>query len=141
MRCVLEGLDLYDVVLVGHSMGGVAAQLVCLRYPELAANESPGLVLLSTLSRTALSGNRHLLHALERVAAAAPDAGGVLRLTDLGLLIARIGFGREPAAEPRRADPPDDPRVRPGDAEGARRVPCSVWTSRRSSAGSPCRRS
>jgi pimeloyl-ACP methyl ester carboxylesterase len=98
MRCVLEGLDLYDVVLVGHSMGGVAAQLVCLRYPELAAQRIAGLVLLSTLSRTALSGNRHLLHLLERVSAAAPDAGGVLRLTDVGLLIARIGFGREPQA-------------------------------------------
>ncbi len=96
MRCVVEGLDLYDSVIVGHSMGGVAAQLFCLRYPEVAAQRVAGIVLLSTLSRTALSGNRHLLHALERVAGAVPDAGGVLKLTDLGLLIARIGFGKNP---------------------------------------------
>jgi non-heme chloroperoxidase len=96
MRCVVEGLDLYDAVIVGHSMGGIAAQLFCLRYPEVAATRVAGVVLLSTLSRTALSGNRHLLHALERVASAAPDAGGVLKLTDVGLLIARIGFGRNP---------------------------------------------
>lgn len=96
MRCVIEGLDLYDVVLVGHSMGGVAAQLFCLRYPEVAAKRVAGVVLLSTLSRTALSGNGRLLHALEWVASAAPDAGGVLKLTDVGLLVARIGFGREP---------------------------------------------
>jgi non-heme chloroperoxidase len=96
MRAVVEGLDLYDAVLVGHSMGGVAAQLFCLRYPEVAARRVAGVVLLSTLSRTALSGNRHLLHALERIAGAVPDAGGVLKLPDVGLLIARIGFGRDP---------------------------------------------
>jgi pimeloyl-ACP methyl ester carboxylesterase len=96
MRCVVDDLDLYDVVLVGHSMGGVAAQLFCLRYPELAAQRVAGVVLLSTLSRTALSGNRHLLNALERVVGAAPDASGVLKRKDLGLLVARVGFGRDP---------------------------------------------
>jgi non-heme chloroperoxidase len=96
MRCVVEGLDLKDAVLVGHSMGGVAAQLFCLRHPDVVRDRVAGVVLLSTLSRTALSGNRHLLHALELLAGATPDAGGVMKLTNVGLLVARIGFGRNP---------------------------------------------
>lgn len=96
LRAVLEGLDLTDVVVVGHSMGGVAAQLLCLRHPDVAARRVAGIVLLSTMARTALAANRHLLRALERVADAAPDAGGLLRLSNLGLLVARIGFGADP---------------------------------------------
>jgi pimeloyl-ACP methyl ester carboxylesterase len=96
VRSVLEGLDLRDAVLVGHSMGGVAVQLFCLRHPEIAAERVAGIVLLSTLSRTALSGSPRLLRVLERIASAAPDATGVLGFSNLGLLISRIGFGRNP---------------------------------------------
>lgn len=96
MRTVVEGLDLRDVVLVGHSMGGVAVQLFCLRHPEIAAERVAGIVLLSTLSRTALSGSPRLLQVLDRIASAVPDAGGVLGFANLGLLISRIGFGRNP---------------------------------------------
>jgi pimeloyl-ACP methyl ester carboxylesterase len=96
VRSVLEGLDLRDTVLVGHSMGGVAAQLFCLRFPELAAERLAGIVLLSTLSRTSVSGNRHLRRLLEQLAAITPDAGSALRRRNLGLLVARLGFGRDP---------------------------------------------
>src|SRR4029450_5469791 len=58
VRTVVEGLDLHDAVLVGHSMGGVAIQLFCLRHPEIAAERVAGIVLLSSLSRIALSRNR-----------------------------------------------------------------------------------
>ncbi len=96
VRTVVEGLDLHDAVLVGHSMGGVAVQLFCLRYPEIAAERVAGIVLLSTLSRTALSGSPRLLRVLDRIANAVPEAGGVLGFSNLGLLISRIGFGRNP---------------------------------------------
>jgi non-heme chloroperoxidase len=96
VRTVVEGLDLRDAVLVGHSMGGVAVQLFCLRYPEIAAERVAGIVLLSTLSRTALSGSPRLLRVIERLASAAPDATGVLGFANLGLLISRIGFGQHP---------------------------------------------
>ncbi len=96
VRTVIEGLDLRDAVLVGHSMGGVAVQLFCLRHPELAAERVAGIVLLSTLSRTALSGSPRLLRVIDRLASSAPDAAGVLGLSNLGLLVARIGFGRNP---------------------------------------------
>jgi pimeloyl-ACP methyl ester carboxylesterase len=96
MRCVLDGLDLTDAVLVGHSMGGVAAQLFCLRHPDVAAHRLAGIVLLSTLSRTAISGNRHLRRALEPLAELTLDASGAMRARNLGLLIARLGFGKDP---------------------------------------------
>ncbi|MGZ4737382.1 MAG: alpha/beta fold hydrolase [Acidimicrobiia bacterium] len=96
VRTVVEGLDLHDAVLVGHSMGGVAVQLFCLRYPEIAAERLAGIVLLSTLAKTHLSGNRRLLRLIDFVASATPDAGGVLGFSNLGLLIARIGFGKNP---------------------------------------------
>ena len=63
VRTVVEGLDLRDAVLVGHSMGGIAVQLFCLRHPDVAAERVAGIVLLSTLSRTAVSGNPRLLSA------------------------------------------------------------------------------
>jgi pimeloyl-ACP methyl ester carboxylesterase len=96
VRTVVEGLDLRDAVLVGHSMGGVAIQLFCLRHPEIAKERVAGIVLLSTLSRTALSGSPRLLRILDRLASAGPDATGILGFSNLGLLIARIGFGRHP---------------------------------------------
>jgi pimeloyl-ACP methyl ester carboxylesterase len=96
VRTVVEGLDLHDAVIVGHSMGGVATQAFAVQYPEVVAARVAGIVLLSTLSRTYLSGNRRLQHLLERIASAAPDAGGVLGFEHLGLLLARVGFGKNP---------------------------------------------
>ena len=49
---MLDGLDLRDAVLVGHSMGGVAVQAFVIRYPEIAAERVRGIVLLSTLAYT-----------------------------------------------------------------------------------------
>lgn len=96
VRTVVEDLDLRDAVLVGHSMGGIAVQLFCLHYPEIAAQRVSGIVLLSTLSRAPLSGNRRLLRLIDWIARVTPDAGGVLGFEHLGLLISRIGFGRNP---------------------------------------------
>jgi non-heme chloroperoxidase len=96
MRTVLEGLDLHDAVIVGHSMGGVAAQAFAVHHPDVVAERVAGIVLLSTLARTYVSGNRRLQHLLEWIASATPDAGGIFGLEHLGLLIARIGFGRNP---------------------------------------------
>ena len=51
-KTVVEGLDLHDAVLVGHSMGGVAVQAFVTRFPEIAAERVAGIVLLSTLAYT-----------------------------------------------------------------------------------------
>jgi pimeloyl-ACP methyl ester carboxylesterase len=98
VRTVLERLDLRDAILVGHSMGGVAVQAFCLRFPEVAAERVSGIVLLSTLARGPLHGNPRLRHLLALLAAKAPDGTDILKTRDLGLVIARIGFGRHPRA-------------------------------------------
>ena len=55
LRTVLEALDLRDVVLVGHSMGGMAVQAFAIRHPDVVAERVAGLVLLSTSSHNLVS--------------------------------------------------------------------------------------
>jgi pimeloyl-ACP methyl ester carboxylesterase len=98
VRTVLEQLDLRDAVLVGHSMGGVAVQAFCLHHPEVARERVAGIVLLSTFSRAPLHGNPRLRHVLAALARQAPDGAVVFGPRDLGLLVARLGFGRRPQA-------------------------------------------
>ena len=98
VRSVIEGLDLHDVVIVGHSMGGIATQSFCLNYPEIAHERVAGIVLLSTLARSPLAGTPRLAHASTWVADRLPDGAAALRARDLGLVLARIGFGQHPSA-------------------------------------------
>lgn len=94
VRTVLEELDLHDALLVGHSMGGVAVQAFCINHPEVAAERVAGIVLLSTLARGPLHGNPRLRHLLAALAQTAPDGSGLFAAKDVGLLLARIAFGR-----------------------------------------------
>lgn len=48
IACVLEQLDLHDVTLVGHSLGGIAALSFVADHPEVARARLRGVVLLST---------------------------------------------------------------------------------------------
>jgi len=97
VRTVLEGLDLTDVVLVGHSMGGVAAQAFALHHTDVARERVRGLVLLSTFARTPLAAARPFRGIAERIAGSV-DVAALMRRPDLGTALARIGFGREPVA-------------------------------------------
>ncbi len=96
VRTVLQELDLRDVVLVGHSMGGVAVQAFTVGFPKVASERVRGLVLLSTLARTRVSGARRLRSTVERAIDRAPDVGSIMSHPDVGFLLARIGFGRDP---------------------------------------------
>jgi non-heme chloroperoxidase len=96
VRSVLETLDLRGAVLVGHSMGGMAMQAFAIRHPDIALARVSGLVLLSTAARTVTSDARRLRRPLERVTAAVPNVGAIMRQQNLGLLIARMGFGDSP---------------------------------------------
>lgn len=92
----LEVLDLRDVILVGHSMGGLAAQSFVLADPDVARERVRGLVLLSTFARTPLA-------ALSSRGPGARVAGwldlaAVMQRPQLGTMVARLGFGREPLA-------------------------------------------
>ena len=96
VRSVLEALDLRGAVLVGHSMGGMAIQAFAIRHPDIALARVSGLVLLSTAARAVTSDARRLRGPLERVTGAVPNVGAIMRQQNLGLLIARMGFGDSP---------------------------------------------
>lgn len=97
VRGVLEGLDLHDVVLVGHSMGGIAVQSFVARFPHVASERLAGLVLLSTLARSPGGSQAARVNRLtERLARRTPDTTALWAAPNLGLLLARFGFGSDP---------------------------------------------
>ncbi len=96
VRTVVERMDLRDAVLVGHSMGGIALQAFAVRYPAVAAERVRGLVLMSTLAKTYLSGSSWLRRMFERMTGTGPSAGDLMTQQNLGFLFARVGFGRDP---------------------------------------------
>jgi len=96
LRTVLEALDLRDAILVGHSMGGMAVQAFAIRHPDLVDERVRGLVLLSTSSHNLVSDAKRVRGAMERVVNIGPDVGTFMRQRNLGLLLARIGFGDDP---------------------------------------------
>ena len=124
VRSVLEALDLRGAVLVGHSMGGMAIQAFAVRHPDIAVARVSGLVLLSTAARAVTSDARRLRGPLDRVTGAVPNVGAIMRQQNLGLLIARMGFGDSPPPEPRRSHPSDARRVFDARRSATRRAPC-----------------
>jgi pimeloyl-ACP methyl ester carboxylesterase len=96
VRSVLESLDLRDVVLVGHSMGGMAVQAFAVHHPDVANERVAGLVLMSTAPRTVTSDARRVRGGLERATGAVPNLAALMRQRNLGLLMARLGFGDAP---------------------------------------------
>ncbi|MET0920605.1 MAG: alpha/beta fold hydrolase [Acidimicrobiia bacterium] len=99
LRAVLTAFDVRNAVLVGHSMGGMAVQSLAARHPEEIAARVRGIVLLSTSARAMTSDAHRTRRSLERVVGVVPDVGAVMRQRNLGLLIARVGFGDD--ADPR----------------------------------------
>ncbi len=96
LRTVLEGLDLHDVILVGHSMGGMAVQAFAIRHPDVLHARVRGLVLQSTSSHNLVSDAKRIRETLERITRLGPDFATFMRPRNLGFLLARIGFGDDP---------------------------------------------
>ena len=97
VRTVLEGLDLRGAVLVGHSMGGVAVQAFVTQFPDIAAERLAGIVLLSTFAKTPFgSPTTATTKRIEKLTDHAPDTTWVWGRPNLGLLLVRLGFGRDP---------------------------------------------
>jgi pimeloyl-ACP methyl ester carboxylesterase len=98
VRTMLERMELRDAVLVGHSMGGIALQAFAIHHPDVAAERVRGMVLMSTVAKTYLSGSSRLRRIFERLTGGGPSAGELMTQQNLGFFLARIGFGRDPQA-------------------------------------------
>jgi pimeloyl-ACP methyl ester carboxylesterase len=95
IRVVVEGLDLRDAVVVGHSMGGMALLAFAVRYPEVAAARLRGLVLVSTAARLGLAQIPLLGRALTPFTAGFVRSGAWSR-SDWSRWTARLLFGKDP---------------------------------------------
>ncbi|HUZ44406.1 MAG TPA: alpha/beta hydrolase [Acidimicrobiales bacterium] len=94
LRAVLEGLDLHEVTVAGHSMGGMAAQALAVRHPETVSERVAGLVLVSTAASDLGVGARR-----ERQAAWLFANAGFQRAIShptVGPLLTRGAAGRRP---------------------------------------------
>jgi len=97
LKTVLEDLDLRNAVLVGHSMGGVAVQEFVTKFPDIAAERVAGIVLLSTLAYTPFGSRPTRTKArLEKLTKRTPDTTWMWRSRNLGFLLSRVGFGKDP---------------------------------------------
>ena len=138
VRTVLEGLDLHDVVLVGHSMGGMAVQAFAIRHPDVLHDRVRGLVLQSTV--VAQPGERRQAHPGD--ARTHRPRGSRLRHLHAPAQ-PRLPPGadrvrRRPVSEPRRSDARDARRVRPRDDTRRRAARCSASISPRACPASTC---
>src|SRR4051812_5484832 len=94
---LIEGLGLDDVVLVGHSMGGIAVQSFVARHPDMARAKVRGIVLLSTLAATLVGSQAAQLNQLvERITRRTPDSTRLWAVPAIGTRMARVGFGQTP---------------------------------------------
>ena len=78
-------------------MGGVAVQAFITRFPEIAAERVAGMVLLSTLAKAPFgSQSTRTKKRIEDLTSHAPDMSWVWNSENLGFLLARFGFGKDP---------------------------------------------
>ena len=97
LKTLIVDLDLRDVVLVGHSLGGVAAQAFFMQFPDFARERVKGIVLLSTLAKAPLGSQSTQYKArIERIFKRVPDTTRFWASPNFGLAVARLGFGTDP---------------------------------------------
>jgi len=94
VRAVIEDLDLRDLVIVGHSMGGMALLAFAVRHPDVLAARVRGIVLMSTAARLDLH-RVPLVPASMAAFAAGFVRSGAWSRTDWSTLAARTMFGRD----------------------------------------------
>lgn len=92
---IIEDLDLRDLVLAGHSMGGLAAMAFAAFHRELAHERVSGLVLVATLASAPLPPRVPEI-GLD-LAPALPLLGRTMGHADYGLLGLLQVFGSQPA--------------------------------------------
>ncbi len=95
VRTWIDALDLRDVVLAGHSMGGLASMAFAIAHPELATERLRGLVLVATLA--APPEDPRLPEIEVDMSRFLPMVDRFMRLEDYGLLSLVRVFGTNPA--------------------------------------------
>jgi 3-oxoadipate enol-lactonase len=94
LATVLDELDLRDAVIVGHSMGGMAALSLAVRHPDVMTARVAGLV----ISNSAGGGLFDIPQNKAQLAAVKVGLGNVLINHDVhGKLLSRLYFGSRPA--------------------------------------------
>ena len=96
---VIETLDLHDAIVVGHSMGGMMTQEMCVMFPEMARERIAGVVLLSTAA--APSEGVPGFHRMNRMVKPGMITRGesVMPRGEIGYALARLALGAK--ADPR----------------------------------------
>ncbi len=96
---VLDALDVRDAVLVGHSMGGMIAQLLAVTRPEELAGRVRRLVLVATTPGPLLTApfSAFITAGTGRVLAAAERRGRGPFPSSLSIWAARTAFGARPS--------------------------------------------
>jgi non-heme chloroperoxidase len=94
VRAVVEGLDLRDLVIIGHSMGGMALLAFALRHPDIVAARVRGIALVSTAARLDLHRIPFVPASMAAFAAGFVRSGAWSR-SDWSTLAARTMFGRD----------------------------------------------
>lgn len=104
LETVLTRLDLRDALVVGHSMGGMAALTFALEHPEVMAERVAGLGLVATAAarpfHPLLAPRIVALGAMvvERLDSGRPVPHYRFTGNDLSLFLCRSAFGRAPSA-------------------------------------------
>jgi pimeloyl-ACP methyl ester carboxylesterase len=96
VRTVLEQLDLRDVVLVGHSMGGMASMAFLTQHPD-ARDRVAGLALVATGSSGVGARGGRVAEAIAAQTIAHPRTDRAVASSRLGPLLVRGAVGRRPA--------------------------------------------
>jgi len=96
LRTVVETLDLRDVVIAGHSMGGMSAQAYAIEHPEPFHERVAGLALVATAS-SGLSSGRSPTATFLRQVLAREIAGRTLARRRLGPVVVRNTVGSRPS--------------------------------------------
>lgn len=91
----LEDLDLRDVVVSGHSMGGMAAMAFAAHHPEVAAERVRAMVLVATLASP--PSNPNLPDMRIDLSAYANLIERPMRMPDHGLFLLRNAVGNRPS--------------------------------------------
>ena len=95
VRVVVEGLDVRDAMVVGHSMGGMALLAFAVRYPEVAAARLRGIVLVSTAARLGLAQIPFMARAMVPFTTGFVQSGAWSH-SDWSKAAARLLFGKDP---------------------------------------------